>query len=78
MINNYYIHKFVGFETTMIAELPALNIERILLNWDCKAASALKPLPSNADCEMKLKSNENGEAVNNNNNLSVKSWDRAF
>lgn len=56
----------------MIAELPALNIERILLNWDCKASSTLKPLPSNADCEMKLKLNENHESNNNNNNLVAK------
>ncbi|CAD5213208.1 unnamed protein product [Bursaphelenchus okinawaensis] len=56
----YFIHCFVqlcisyvfGTQCTLMAELPVLNIERILLTRDRK--STLKPVPQ-ADCELQLK-----------------------
>ena len=50
------ISYFFGIICTMVAELPALNIERILLTR--KPQAALKPLASQADCEVQLKPNE--------------------
>ncbi|KAI6198377.1 Nose resistant to fluoxetine protein 6 [Aphelenchoides fujianensis] len=44
-----------GFMCTMMAEMPALNIERLLLTR--KPKSAMKPLPAAADCELQLKPN---------------------
>jgi peptidoglycan/LPS O-acetylase OafA/YrhL len=53
------ISYFFGMLCTMVAELPALNIERVLLMRDRK--SALKPLPTSPPTsELQLKVAENG------------------
>uniref|UniRef100_A0AC34RBQ3 Acyltransferase 3 domain-containing protein n=1 Tax=Panagrolaimus sp. JU765 TaxID=591449 RepID=A0AC34RBQ3_9BILA len=50
------ISYFFGIICTMVAELPALNIERILLTR--KPQATLKPLSAQPECEVQLKPNE--------------------